>query len=621
MQFQTLPAHRVCVPGVRATLRLTAVASALGLALLAGCGGGGGSGGNGDAGPTVDAEPEGGNPPAPPAVNLIVDANRDGELDATPGTDDEGEAEWTDTAGAVFLVNIDDDDSNKQSDASDNVVNGPGDELDLARIQVAAWPEAPELARGTLSVDTKSRAFVRLFRRTGTEWTNLTITSPVMLSAADLRAGVEFAIEAKDFIRTRTQPWQGDAEITLTVSEDGVELGRDEVALRAAPWFVNHNLRPFDRVYYSDFSDRLTGTLGPVLEKYSVSKFNLPANDFNGTSDIWFEDWMQTGWTAMPAIGGGGAPHGMIVFNARPWGREEGFEPIKLLRQRFLAPDQGVAAFYSEAFETNVGSTFDSHGNHDALPPYPGAPLGRLFTGSGALPSTMEFYAAQKLQPPIAIDTSWLAVGHIDEVYATVKAQTDTGFKMIENAPDLGRALFEGWQTAGHGAAVIFEGMVDFENLSWQTDVDSVLNNASLMAWSQEAQVEIDDMRADLIQKAGLTEADFVKVPVLYEELDGGKVAYLPDTANVRVIEEGEVAIFPQTHGPVIESVDAFEAALVEILTDPDNELGGEDGLTVEFGDSFDYHVLLGDIHCASNWTAPPTDDGARWWIHNESSP
>lgn len=597
---------------------------ALGALLLLGLGACGAESGDGGGGalPGVDGGPNGNDPNAMqpvvlPDVDLVVDGNRDGELNRTPGVDDVGEDQWTGAAGAVFLVNLDDDDSDHQPDSADNVVNGGADSLDLARIWIAPFAKAADDAVGTLTVDAASRGHVRVFRHKN-GWTPVDLTTGLSLTAADIREGVELGIEGLDFVRTRSQAWQGVVTFDYAVQSGGATVGSDRAVMHVAPWIANHNLRHFDHAYYSPFSNRLTSTLTPILNGLGIQVVNLPADDFTGTSDIWFEDWMQTGWTAMPAFGGHGDLHGMVVFNPRPWGREPGYEPIKTLRQHMLGPDQAVAVFFNEATELNAGDTFDSHGNHDALPPYPGFPNGRIFTGSGILASTHEFYAAQGAQPPIALNTSWLLVGHIDETYAVVKARTATGFKLLENSPSMGRQLFDDWSDQGLGNSVLFPGLKDFDNKSWQTTVGGVATDAVMMAWNQEAQAELTSMHADLLQKSGLTAADIVPVPVIYEEIEGGKIAYLPDTANVRVVGGGTIAIFPQPWGPFNvnnTNNDLFRSYFTSYLADPSKQLGAdENGLDVRFGDSWDYHVLMGDIHCASNWSAPPNEGDAPWW-------
>lgn len=241
--------------------------------------------------------------------------------------------------------------------------------------------------------------------------------------------------------------------------------------------------------------------------------------------------------------------------------------------------------------------------------------MGNLLLGSGIKQTTRDFYAAQGVQPAIFLDTTWLIVGHMDEVYSAVRASTPQGFKLIQNTPALCKQHFEKWQAEGHGDAILFENKVDYENKNWQTTVSEVLADATMMTWNQEAQASIDLMHDKLAQEAGLTDDDFVEVPVFYEEIDGGKIAWLPDTANLRAIGEGSVAIFAKTFGPMVAGEDLFAKELVARLTDPARSLGADGkGLQVKFADSWNYHILLGDVHCASNWSALPTASEPKWW-------
>lgn len=549
-----------------------------------------------------------------PIVNLVADNNRNGTLDFDDPSEDSGEDAWSRNAGAVFLVNLDDDDSDGVADNQDELVNGGADELDLARVAIQAWPAAPDKVFGKLEIDVAAPGFVRLFRRTTAGWALVDAAQALPLAVEDLRAGVELGLEATDFVRSATQPWQGLATLRLSVSDDAGPIGDDAVQLRAAPWLMNHNLRPFDTVYFSEFSPTFVETMTSAVEGAGLSAQVIASNYTDGWGDIWFEDWFQTGWTAMPGANG---VHGMIVFNPRPWGRDPNPDhlPVAFLRNRMLGPDRAVAVLFNEAKELGTGNTYDSHGNHEALPPYADAPAGRLLLGSGIKQSTRDFYAAQQMQPPIYLDTSWLIVGHMDEVYAAVRAATPRGFKMIQNTPSLCKSLFEKWQTDGHGDAPIFEGKVDFDSKQWKTTVAEVLGDATLMAWNQEAQAAIDQMHDALLAEAGLSDEDFVEVPVFYEEIDGGKIAYLPDTANIRVLGAGQTTVFAQTFGPMIAGEDVFSKDLLARLTDSTRKLGSDGkGLSVQFADSWDYHVLMGDVHCASNWTALPTGAEPKWW-------
>jgi protein-arginine deiminase len=71
---------------------------------------------------------------------------------------------------------------------------------------------------GALSVDEKSSGFVRLFKSDGSG--NFTVFNPAAdtLSAAEIRAGVELAIEATDIVRDPAV-WDGFVDLTFSITE------------------------------------------------------------------------------------------------------------------------------------------------------------------------------------------------------------------------------------------------------------------------------------------------------------------------------------------------------------------------------------------------------------------
>lgn len=631
-------------------------------------------------------------------IDLVVDANHDGVAKLDDPEDQNHEDEWSALYIAAFLPNIDDDDMNKVLDAADEVINGEADVYDLARIVIRPWKAAPAGATATLTIDEYAVGHVRVHRilpgnvgqlvagAVGPCGLNgdLTCTNTAFtLTTEDLKNGVELGIEARHFAGsqdarrvmesigvvdpndprckdpnkpqslTDTCTWSGVVQLELAgkdangkpiLTKSNPVDGIDRARMHVSPWVANHNLRPFTQVIFSEASNALVSTLSPAVQEFSVQPVTFPPNNATGWDDWWFEDWMQTGWTAMPSPNG---LQGMEVFNPRPWGRPAmdwppqsdteaqlwlDWHPVSFLRNHMLGPDRGVAVFYDEGppqmsildrvvqTEHYAGDSFDSHGNHDALPPWThlpdaakNAPMGRILTGSGVLETTKSFYWSQ-MQTPIHVDTSWLAVGHIDEVVAPVAANNERGWKLLINTPSLARQMFLDLEMQGKGASVIFPGKGNWGGHLGETTVAEAVGDSVLMTWNQDAQVRVDAIRAQLIAEASLAPEEIIDIPVLYEDIIG-KIAWLPDTANVRVIHNGNVGVFATTQGPIVDGQDAMKAWLETNLGMPASGLGSEgQGLTVRFGDSWAYHVALGDIHCASNWTAPPTIEEPMWW-------
>jgi hypothetical protein len=99
-----------------------------------------------------------------------------------------------------------------------------------------------------------------------------------------------------------------------------------------------------------------------------------------------------------------------IVGRGRVLLRAQGGE-IRLERGAFDALARRLA-------EMHDGANFG--GNFAASPPVEGAPLGKLVRGEEVETDLEEFLDVQWVQPTLVVETSWLAVGHVDELVAFV---------------------------------------------------------------------------------------------------------------------------------------------------------------------------------------------------------
>ena len=67
-------------------------------------------------------------------------------------------------------------------------------------------------------------------------------------------------------------------------------------------------------------------------------------------------------------------------------------------------------------------------------------------------PGVLRFLEAQAVQwPPIIVDTSWLAIGHIDEVVSFVPARGKAGFKVLLPSPKAARVMLQALLAEGLG--------------------------------------------------------------------------------------------------------------------------------------------------------------------------
>jgi protein-arginine deiminase len=560
-----------------------------------------------------------------PTSALLADTNRDGVVDAN---DAAGKSDWNAAGGALFLANLDDDDGDGMADASDQVVNGPDDEKDLARITLAPWPGASSSAVATLTVeDSLAAAAVHLFRHDGTTWTIL--TSPATLSKTDLASGLEFGIEATGF-STSTDPasWNGYAVVHLIITDGAKSLVDDQVKLRVAPYVMVNNLSSLAQVWDAPLgdtgSDDFTSGIMSLATAGAATEQEAMFSDPNSL-DQWAEDWWQIGHTWMP--GPNGTTQGMVV------------------PQRSAQPDRPAGAFAATQLGKDVGFiwphtnspngqsnpaaySLDSFGDHDTIPPYTKGtdtyPLGRIFIGGNAtvhIDSTVRaFYDAQLVQPVFQVDTTFLDVGHVDEIFSFVPAATPRGWKLLVASPTLARTMLQAWSTAGNGATQLFVGKSWYDDNGNPTPaavtIDALLADTDIMAANEMAQNGIDDALAALKTEVGLGDDEVVEIPFLFERLmDGGyKVtAHMVGTVNMRVLN-GQLGI-PTPHGPQIGGMDGLEQDLQTRLGSSMNALGANGmGLPIIFVEDWDdYHALEGEVHCGSNVAAMPMTNIA-WW-------
>jgi protein-arginine deiminase len=310
----------------------------------------------------------------------------------------------------------------------------------------------------------------------------------------------------------------------------------------------------------------------------------------------------------------------MRIFNARPWGRESSLDyvPIKWIlgdpakgrEPSALRQDVGGVAFYNPEHE-GKGHTQDSHGNHDLVPPYEGFPMGRIIHGNKVWPETQAFYNAQGVQgPAIVLDTTWLAVEHVDEFFHWVPAATPRGWKLLYASPALMLEMLEKLSADGQGAAMLHAGKGAFA-----MTVDEALADTDLNEWSQLAEVKIQGHIDIMKAETGLTDDEIVAIPTWFEELGSNeKVAWNPGMVNMRIL--GNVASIAKPFGPKIDGKDPFEEDILARLGSPMNGIGRDgQGLEVHFTDDWYYHVALGEVHCGTNETAPVyQQEGFAWW-------
>lgn len=593
--------------------------------LFVACGGSESSGVSSDGtDPAGDAPPSGASSPGSTSedgfvVDLRADTNRDGEIGFDNAADEDGEDDWNAQHGAVFLANIDDDEKRCPTtgsdvklaachDGADDVVNGPDDAVDLARLRTKPWPNAPASASASLTFTAPER--VRVFKVNGPTFER--IDPDASLSVEELRRGVELAIEGRDIVRNPSA-WDGFVDVTLSATADG-RTKTDKVRMRVAPLLTYHHLLPAEEIWASVNSNAGNQAMRADVGE-ALSAVGLPALRTVSTSDPWNQDYFETGFMSMPASGG---KQHVIRVNIRSANTTfTNGDPSMPLRTagRFVFTARGKDVAAVQEYDPKRGQRFDtlnSFGNLETIPPYAfngeSFPLGRILRGSTATyypdQSFQRMLDAQKVQPTVTIDTSWLLVAHVDEIVSFVKANTPRGWVMLVNDATMAKKMLEDASAAGYGNVPQFVGKYWSSRSAAQITVDETLADTDVMAASAEAAVEIAEQVERIKAATGLTDSEIIKVPFLHMTTSGRSVAFQPGTVNGIYLADGHF-VAPDPHGPVINGKDIVKAAMEEALLPV--------GIKVHWAEDWDgYHRNLGEVHCGTNATrAIPT---AKWW-------
>ncbi|MFC9506234.1 protein-arginine deiminase domain-containing protein [Streptomyces sp. NPDC057002] len=608
-------------------------------------------------------------------ADLRVDVNRDGRVDVAGGSDKSGEDGWTVGRGAVYLPNIDDDTKRCPvtgpggrplsdaklaacNDGTDTKVNGTADAADLARVRSVPLPGLPANAKGSLKVTTGGK-HAHLFLKRAGQW--VLVTPATRLTAAELRAGVEFGIEATDVVRD-TAKWDGRAVVRMTV-KSGQKTTSDAVTLRVAPLLTQHHLQNTQQVMvtevqgegeYSRLQQKFVAELGKEVKKAGVT---TPLVKFTKYADPWAQDFVEPAYVNM--TGPNGQPQVMRVMlrSAQP-DRDAGRELFEKIRGR----DMGVVQVTDPAEPDDW--SLNSFGNLETIPPYAhngrSFPAGRIIMGerkdSGARPSKVmrTMLKSQGMQDPLLLDTSWLGVGHVDEFVQFLPADTPRGWRIGVADPQAGLRLLRDAKRDGHGGTKMFSVPGRSDSPAPKETIDQALASRHLVSDNEMAARRIAANLEILKRETGVTDGEIVRVPALYTReseafsAEGQDVpvprltrmgaapdlvdslrdrgqqkwlaenpaapraaapaavqtsAYVPGAVN-GVLLGRDRYLAPRQWGPVIGGKDIFTEAVNAVYT--------RVGMKVSYIDDwYTYHLGMGEVHCGTNTLR---DASAAWW-------
>jgi len=494
--------------------------------------------------------------------------------------------EGPDGAGAVcLLANRDDDDRDGAADGDDDRVNGTADRADLAAVVLAAGD--PRITRVGLACDA---AAIGWFLRDGAGWRKLAAGEPVPLEAG--RA--ELLVECRTWAAA-APGWNGRATLAAVGRDDaGRELTRVEVPVTVAPVLLVPETRAVREVYVSRGrydNEAFVAGLQSLLDGLAVP---LRVHDAGAWQEMWMQDTMEVGASVMPGHDADRGGMTVVLAGLR------GFDPFPL---RLLGPDVAVAEV-AEPRPLGGGDDWaDWYGNLTVSPPTEAWPHGRVISGRNVAtgerfhPDVIRFLAAQQVQSPVWIDTSWLMIKHVDEILAFLPGSDGRGcMVVVDPLAGLEQARAAGLEQAVGPRA---EAVAETNRRIAELVEEMLTGETGARSGTIDARGAVDPGKGGLVALLGWDPERVVRLPVAFEvpgELPPGAL-----TDATSLWSNPANALF--VNGTVIcgnaDMPEAVQAACRAGFL-------AAGATAVEFLDDACYHRMKGNVHCGTNARREP---------------
>lgn len=205
-----------------------------------------------------------------------------------------------------------------------------------------------------------------------------------------------------------------------------------------------------------------------------------------------------------------------------------------------------------------------------AIPEQPESPFGKILVGdSSSSPIHRDFrnfLQAQKVQPYVPINTSWLEVAHIDEIISFVPTSSGKGFKLLiasvyvahkllryarQISPSLRTNLFRGKEWDSRSIPDGAMGSVNAE-----ISVDNLLSRA-YTANERIRTTRLIPIEIRLKRVLDLDRSDIIRIPVYFDPKPPGNptFAFTPGMVNMLVVNNHVMVAKP--FGPRLRQQDA----------------------------------------------------------------
>ncbi|HEX4386117.1 MAG TPA: protein-arginine deiminase family protein [Myxococcales bacterium] len=569
--------------------------------------------------------------------------------------------------------------------------------VSLGDVEDPGWPEMRERLRPVIAAALANTPATSPNGKAAIAWATFpdkdelkkrcVVRTPRVLGRYDLTAAVPAGVSlaagqpAKLWIEAAAFPSTGadadwEAALTLTfTSAAGVAQPVRTAVLRIAPWLMSSDMDPTETVYVKAVKPLNYAGLAQDVEADSIAAtdmareirtFALAAGSTLRATMVateaakgFMRDVIKCGYQM--------APHTFwrVVLTGL-----DSMGSLGAVADHLKAT--ATVGLLPQAFGLNSTSQ-DNGGNYTLSPPTPAYPWGRILLGhrpgEKKQCNLYDFYRNQRFQKPLKVDTTWLAVGHTDEIlsvlphagghkvliasgrlaYAIVcraampaasadevltEAEAFNTQHLDADVTVVGMQAAFGTNTgaqaevlvpmgayAANPPAVAGEQMVvllrnqDRSMTKKQISFSKYLaeKTAFIDRFLKEEQRRLDATRRQLTTDLGIAATDIIEIPVTWDIEMRGFIPETADSVNLLTLVNAQGhsrCLIPKPFGPVFGTGFLFEKYIGD-------KLGALGNVTFSFlNDWRDFHTDDGEIHCGTNQLpAPLPANRQKWWL------
>jgi Protein-arginine deiminase (PAD) len=494
----------------------------------------------------------------------------------------------------ILVPNIDDDDEDGIPDVNASpLAVGADDEM----VQVRVLPDRklPQGAMVRAEIAEPWTRFARVFILQPSSDGFRFVLPPIEVDRTEAKKrGIVIGVEAADFPAADRPP---TIEVKVAFeTREGRPLHAEKMLYRVAPFLLSSCLDPAEyvQVVKTKVTEQFVRNLEPLVEA-AGAKLDIVAEASLPEHDIWIQDAVEIG----------NATDGKSVMLVALHGNR-GRELDAIFAKQKLGRNFGVIK--KGDFRGKPAEWIDWYGNLEVSPPVTAKGRefrnGRFYAGTqgerAMHPEVIAFLEAQGVQGPVLwLDTSWLIIGHVDETVSWVPSRVGTPFRMMIPSPRLAVEILKQAERDAPGG-ILNRGTKresDKPN-EFERPVAEALRDKSLMSAQKYVQGKIDAVRRTLQDELGVTDADVIEIPVLFNT-ESGRFSgrYFAETVNmVNGLLVGNDYIVPDPRGPLVNGKDV----LLQAVKDRLEPLGCR---VVPLDCFYPYHRWGGEIHCGTNAT------------------